>query len=209
MATNILATGPQGPAGRNTQQQASGGAYGETAVLEASGRYAEPTRLLRRFGGSTQAAVATTAAFATTYTGLVLANPNGSLVNAYLDKVGVGAILAQTSPLAVGLMVGQSTTAFSGVTAATSGSEAVGSNVSPVAQLYSAATLPIAPTLRRILGSFGTGAVTVDQFDLAAIDQEGSIVLTPGAFVAIYTNVASVAASLFLSFGWEERAITT
>lgn len=85
----------------------------------------------------------------------------------------------------------------------------MGSNVPPVAQLYNAATLPIAPTLRRILGSFGTGAVTVGQFTPALLDQEGSIVIQPGGFVAIYTNVASVAASLLFSFDWEERAITT
>lgn len=91
-----------------TAQGASAGPLGETVVLESSGRYSEPTFRRRRFGGANQAAVATTAAFATTYTGLVLTVPPSSLVNAYLDKVGISAILAQTSPLAVGLMVGQS-----------------------------------------------------------------------------------------------------
>lgn len=180
------------------------GQLSDVIVSELHGRYYEQGYRKTSFGAANQAAVATTAAFATTYTGLVLYNPNGSAVNLVVQKFGAAPILAQTTTLALGLMIGQSTTAFSGVTALTPRSKNVGSGVQPVGLVASAATLPVAPTLDTVLGYLGTGATTVDQLLPGLFDIEGSIVLPPGAFVAAYTNAASVAASLFFSVGWEE-----
>jgi hypothetical protein len=181
------------------------GNMGELIASELHGPYYEGTYRKTRFGGANQAAVTTTAAFTTTYTGLILANPSNSPVNLVLEKVGFASILAQTSPLAVGLMTGQSTTALSGsLTSVAPKSKFVGSGVPPVGQLYSAVTLPVAPTLDTVLGVIDTGAVTVATSGQGLFDLQGSIVIPPGGFVALYTNVASVAASLFASMQWEE-----
>jgi hypothetical protein len=188
---------PQGP---NVSQ----GRGGELLVTELLGRYAQGSQLGIRYGGANQAAVATTAAFATTYTGLVLYNPPGSVIQAQLEKVGIGQLVAQTSDLILGIMVGQSSTALSGVTALTPKSKKQGSGLSAVCGLASAATLPVAPTLDTVLGYAGTGAITVSMTNQELVDLGGDIILLPGAFAALYTSSASVAASLIASFQWTE-----
>jgi hypothetical protein len=202
----------QGVVGPQTVQSLGGGTVanvrqgnmGELIKSDLHAPFYEGSYRGTRFGAANQAAVATTAAFATTYTGLVLYNQNGSAVNLVLEKVGVTPILAQTTTVAVGLMVGQSTTAFSGVTAVTPRSKKIGSGYTPVGLVASAATLPVAPTLDTLLGYIGTGATTVDQLIPTMALLGGDIILPPGAFVAVYTNAATVASSLFLSFQWEE-----
>lgn len=179
------------------------GQLADVIVSELHGRYYESAYRKALFAGANQAAVATTAAFATTYTGLVLSNPNGSAVNLVLSKVGIASILAQTSPLAVGIMTGFSTSNPSGVTALTPKSRFVGQSAG-TGLLSSAATLPVAPTLDTILGVIDTGATTVATQLTGLVDLEGGIVIPPGGFAALYTNVASVAASLIASMAWEE-----
>jgi hypothetical protein len=175
----------------------------ELGVSEIHGRYYESSYRKGRFSAANQAAVATTAAFATTYTGIVLYNPPGSIVNLVLERVGVAPILAQTTTLAFGIMTGFSSTALSGVTALTPKSKFVGAGAG-VGLAASAATLPIAPTLDTILGYIGTGATTVDQAVNGLVDLGGDIILPPGGYAALYTNAASLAASLIASMQWEE-----
>ena len=179
------------------------GQLADVIVSELHGRYYESAYRKSLFAGANQAGVATTAAFATTYTGLVLYNPSGSAVNLVLSKVGIASIIAQTSPLAVGIMTGFSTTALSGVTALTPKGRFVGQTAG-VGLLASAATLPVAPTLDTVLGVIDTGATTVATQLTGLIDVEGGIVIPPGGYAALYTNVASVAASLIASMAWEE-----
>ena len=81
------------------------GQLSDVIVSELHGRYYEQGYRKTSFGAANQAAVATTAAFATTYTGLVLYNPNGSAVNLVVQKFGAAPILAQTTTLALGLMI--------------------------------------------------------------------------------------------------------
>jgi hypothetical protein len=175
----------------------------ELGVSEVHGRYFESSYRGARFGGANQAAVALTAAFATTYTGLVLYNPNGTNVIGVLEKVGVGQTLVGPAAAVLGLMTGQSTTAFSGVTAITPKSKKVGSGITPVLQLAGAATLPIAPTLDTVIGALGTGATTVYGLEPIIFDIGGDILIPPGAFVALYAS-AALTAALIASFQWEE-----
>jgi len=183
---------------------ARAGALGDAIVTELHAPFFEGSARGTRFGAANQAAVATSAAFATTYTGLVIYNPPGSNVLLSLEKIGVAPILAQTTTLAVGLMVGFSTVALSGVTALTPRSKRVGGGVNPVGLAAAAATLPVAPTLDTLLGYIGTGATTVDQLVPSMFLLGGDIVLPPGGYAAVYTNAAAVAASLLLSAQWEE-----
>lgn len=203
----------QGQVGAPSASQAPGqqpilrqGALSDLTVSEFMGRYGEACYRRQQFSGATQAAVATTAAFATTYTGLVLTNPLNSPVNLHLNKVGLASIVAQTAALGVGIMVGQSTTAVTQTTAITPRSNFVGSAVG-YGLVSSAATLPVAPTLQQMLGSIGTGATTVQQLQLTVLDLESVIILPPGTFAAIYTSAASAAASILASFAWQELPI--
>lgn len=175
----------------------------ELGVTEIHARYYESSYRGGRFGAANQAAVAVTAAFATTYTGLVLFNPNGTTVNLVLEKVGIGNSVAWPAASVLGIMVGQSTTAFAGTTLLTPKSKLIGSGIAPVGQVASAATLPVAPTLDTVLGSIGTLATTGYETTLAPYDLGGDIVIRPGGFAAIYSTAALTAAGFF-SFQWEE-----
>lgn len=179
---------------------------GELGVSEIHGRYYESSARGGRFGGANQAAQAVTAAFALTYTGLVLYNPNGSTVNGVLEKVGIGNSVVWPAASVIGLMVGQSTTALSGLTALTPKSKKLGSGLTPICGLASAATLPLAPTLDTVLASIGTVATTSYETTMGVFDVGGDIVIPPGGYAAIYSTVALTAAGIF-SFQWEEVAI--
>lgn len=177
---------------------------GEMGVSDVHLPQYEGTYRKGRYSAANQAGVATTAAFATTYTGLVLSNPYGSGVNLVVEEIGLAELVAQTSALAVGLMVGFSATAVVHTTPLVPASNLIGSGATPIGKVDSSATLPVAPTLQKVLGSLGTGAVTVDTVDGSNFQLRGDIVLAPGAFLALYTSAASVAASLLASVVWEE-----
>lgn len=188
-----------------TQPTVRAGQLGDVIVSELHGRYYETAYRKALFGGCNQAGVTTTAAFATTYTGLVLANPNGSAVNLVLNKVGVSQILAQTTVSAVGIMVGFSTTNLSGsLTAVPVRSKFLGAPAG-TGLLYSAVTLPVAPTLDTVIGSLYTAATSsIPVVPAFLIDLEGSIIIPPGGYAALYTTTATTASSLIASMQWEE-----
>lgn len=171
--------------------------------------YADKAIRRQLFHAATQAALATTAGLATTYTGLVLCNPVGSSVNLILNEVGFASIVAQTSALAVGIMVGyNASTNVTHTTPDTPRSGYVGVGVAGVGLVDTSATLPTAPTVQKILGAVQTGAITTGAFGgLAVYDLKGSIVLPPGAYAALYTSAASAAASILASMAWEEQGI--
>jgi hypothetical protein len=213
----MLITGQVGPVtvgaslAAGTQQNARLGNQGDLIASEAHGRYYEPAYRGQLFGGSTGGAVATAlaAGLVTAYTGgMVLYNPIGSSVNLSLTKVGVAFVLAQTNAAAIGVAVGQSSTAISGtLTSVSPRSMKIGGNAAPVAGLYSSAsiTLPVAPTLAALIGTVDTGALTVGTFGgTSLIDLEGSILLPPGAYAVIYSSAAGTASSLVASMMWEE-----
>lgn len=197
-----------------SQQNVRMGNMGELIKSDLHGRYYEQAYRKSSFGGSTGGVVATAlaAGLVTAMTGgLVLANPVGNSFNLVLQKVGISFVLAQTNASTIGIMVGQSSTALSGtLTSMTPRCKNIGSNAAPTGLLYSSAsiTLPVAPTLDTILGTVDTGALTVSTSGVSGTtDLEGSIILPPGAFAAIYSSAAGTASSLIAAFGWEEVPI--
>jgi hypothetical protein len=194
-----------------TSVMARGGNMGELIQSQLHAKYYEGSYKGVRFGGGMQAVIATalSTAGATTYTGgLVLANPNGSNVNAILERVGVGFIIAQTNAAVIGIGVGMSTTALSGtLTSVAPRAKKIGSGYNPVCGLYSSAsiTLPIAPTLDTILMAVDTGALTVGAGGAGGMfDLDGGIVLPPGAFAMLWSSAAGTASSMMASMQWEE-----
>jgi hypothetical protein len=192
------------------QAPARAGQLGDMIVSELHGRYYETNYRRNKFYGSNGAVPSvTTVALATTYTGLVLYNPAGSTVNCSIDKVGVSFLVAFTAAATVGLMVGYSAAGIVTASAAASpgASSFVGIGANPQGKVALSATLVGTPTLHTVFGEGLTGAITTAPQLYSFYDMEGSLVLPPGAYAAIYTSTASGAASLAASFQWEEIPI--
>lgn len=181
------------------------GNMGDAIASELHGRYYETNYRKALFNGAIVGQV-TTVGLATTYTGLCLSNPVGSLVNLVLNKCGFAFIVAFAAGSVIGLMTGSNSgTNVTHTTPVTPRSQFFGSGPSGTGLLDSSATLPTAPTLNTILAAGLTGAITTTPFGCAGVvDLEGSIILTPGAYCAFYTSTISGAAGSAFSFTWEE-----
>lgn len=167
---------------------------------KASGKYSEAASKQRIFVVANQAAVAITAAMATTYTGLVVGNPTTSNVNLVVLKFGFASTVAVPTATVIGLMTG---TGASVASALTPRNRYVG-GVSSVAWAEDSCTLPGTPVLEQVFASAWTAATTAGSvYSKADIDLDGSLVLPPGAFVAAYSTAANTAAWIF-SLMWEE-----
>lgn len=159
-----------------------------------------------RFGGANvgPAGIVTTVALATTYTGLVLSNPVGSGV--ILDINDVAASFGVVFPALsyVGLMTGYSgTTDVTHTTPVTTAKcLKIGSVETSKAKLDSSATLTGTPVLTQVFGHCLASAAGSFTHEL-----NGSMILIPGAWVAIYTSTVSAAAALMASFTWDEIRI--
>jgi len=184
------------------------GNMGDAIVSELHGRYYEANYRRNKFYGSNGATPSvTTLALATTYTGLCLYNPAGSTVNLVIDKVGYSFLVAFAAASTIGLMVGYSAAGIVTATAAASpgASSFVGVGATGQGKVALSATLVGTPTLHTVFGQGLTGAITtVPAIQNTIYDFEGSVILPPGAYAAIYTSTVSGAASLAASFQWEE-----
>jgi len=184
------------------------GPTAELIVDELHGRYYETTVRKAMFSGANLTGITTTAAFATTYTGMCLSNPIGSTVNLVLTKVTYAPVVAQTAALVMGIMTGYSaSTNVTHTTALVPLSNFVGQPAG-TGLIDSSATLPVAPTRLILLGTLTTGAITQTLLNGVVTDMEGSVVIPPGGFAAIYTSAASVASSLAFGMMWEEVSTT-
>lgn len=138
------------------------------------------------FSAANQAAQATTVALATTYTGLVLSNPNNSPNNLFLLRVSWALSVAPAAVATIGIMGNVSTTNVTHTTPATVVSGFLGYNAAPKAfgLVDSSATLPVAPVwLEQLMGGFTAAALPSSP--LANFDFKGSYCIPPGGFIAI------------------------
>jgi len=184
------------------------GPTSELIIDELHGRYYETTVRKAMYSGANLTGVTTTAAFATTYTGMCLSNPIGSTVNLVLTKVTYAPVVAQTAALVMGIMTGYSASVnVTHTTPLVPLSNFVGQPAG-TGLIDSSATLPVAPTRLILLGTLTTGAITQTLLNGSVTDMEGSVVIPPGGFAAIYTSAASVASSLAFGMMWEEVSVT-
>jgi hypothetical protein len=209
----MLIQGQVGPLSTNTSISPSSqvvmrmGNMGEQIVSELHGRYYEACLRRSVFSGGNAAGVVTSVGVTATYTGLCLTNPIGSGYNVVLLKAGYAfSVVQPTAALVIGLMTTYSaSTAITQSVVVTPATCFVGVGPTPVGLLASSVVAPNAFTVRMILGSLGTAALTVPVTQpLTVIDMEGSIMLPPGGAVAFFTNVISGAAGFWGSFMWEE-----
>ena len=166
------------------------------------GKYTEAVLAGRVFAAANQAAVALTAAFATTYTGLVIENPVGSGKNIVMLQVSWASTVATPTATCIGLMTGAD--AGDAAAAVTPRNRFKGSSNSSVAIVDNGCTLSGTPVLEQVFTTAWTEATTAGTLgnpNIAYLD--GSLVLGPGYYAAIYSAAANTAAFIF-GFLWEE-----
>jgi hypothetical protein len=153
------------------------------------------------FSITNQAATSTTAAFATTFTGLSLANPTGSGVNLILRRFTCAQVAAGVAG-AIGIMKGAGAAAGSIVPTSMN----VGSGLISKAVGSAGATIAT-PVLVAAYGTIGSQATTGwGQMPGLVVELNGSIIVPPGFFVASYTTAATTSALIF-GFVYEEVGI--
>lgn len=171
-------------------------------VGQNHGRYYESTRRGNRYYAGNQAAVTTTIALATTYTGLCISNPAGSIVNLSIDWVSFALSVAPAGIAPIGLITGWSAAGIvTHTTPITSGAGLFIGNAKGVALADGAATLVGTPqwTPPWLQGGFTAGALYAASVVYA--DISGAIVIPPGGYIAIGTLTVAVG---FGSIAWEE-----
>lgn len=184
------------------QVNARGDRQGALMVSGLHGKYTEQALRGNMFMVSNQAAVATTAALATTWTGLGVANPTGSGYNMALIEFGGSLSVAGSDDGSMGLM--QCTN--SGFAAAVAIKNCkLGGRVSSM--LADDGATIVGPYLMGAPFAYGTGATNlVNQTGTFAWKLDGSIIVPPGYGIASYTTTATTAAFIFY-FIWEEIPI--
>jgi hypothetical protein len=172
-------------------------------VVAQGGKYRDAAEAGRLYVACNQAAVALTAAMATTYTGLVLSNPSTSAKNFVLCGCGYATTIAVPTATAIGLMTGVN--AGDAAAAITPRNRLIGGAAS-VAVVDNGCTLVGTPVLEQVFGTAWTEATTAGTVGPKNwIDLEGSLVVPPGAYAAFYSTAANSAAFLCW-FMWEEVA---
>ena len=174
-----------------------------SVLTAATGKYRNASLAGRVFGVCNQAAVAITAKYAATWTGLGVGNPPTSGVNAVLLNFAYGNTIEGISVGTVGIMAG-----IMGICPIVKTLEIQNQKLDgPQSKLAASAGQTInaapAPTLLRVCGITGTGVVTTWQTHPCSFDLDGAITIPPGYFWAAYA-FALAAASLQFSFMWEE-----
>lgn len=173
------------------------GSLGSIIQDQLHGSYYETSYRGNMFRISNQAVVSTTAGLATTWTGLAIANPTGSGVNAVINLFTCAQVAAGVAG-AVGIMTGVGAAAGSLVPK----NAVIGG---PTGKVTASAGATIAtPVLDIVVGSIGSVATTAYGLSASiALDLQGSIVVPPGFFAATYTTAATTSALVF-GFQWEE-----
>lgn len=183
------------------------GKQGEQSVSELHARYYEQNYRGNIFSIHTQATgVTTSAALATTFTGLAVGNAAGSGVNLVLlgfscTQFAVGAAAS------IGIMGAASGANPIVATALVPASRLIGAGPASKATASAGSITISTPILIDTYGS--TGSLATTGYGLEAgiyVDIGGCIIVPPGSFIASYTSIATTSA---LSFGyvWEEVPI--
>ena len=175
---------------------------GALAVTPIGGKYYEQAEDESLFSVSNQAAVAVTAALATTYTGLLIGNAAGTGKNLILNRMTYAATVAIPAATSIGIMGGQMTALASTLTPK---NRYLGGAAS-IAWCEDSCTIatPILLEAFAIAWAEATSAGTLGSPNV--IDFDGSIIIPPGSFVAAYST-AALSASMLFSFMWHERAV--
>lgn len=187
--------------GSSTQAQLQVGAESDLIQSPLHGNKYHASKRGNLFIGANQTGATTSAALATTYTGLCLSNPAASGKNLALRRVSAVLNVAPAALTSVGLIVGYAAGGITvHTTALTPQSAKIGSGLTPVAKLDAACTLVGTPTW----GQWLTVTPAATSVVALTVDTEASMVIPPGGYVAIGTLIAGPASGLLGSMEWEE-----
>jgi len=165
------------------------------------GKYADAVLAGRVFVAANQAAVAVTAAFAKSYTGLVVANPAASGKNLIMLEFGYAADAAVPAATGIGLMTGMD--AGDAAAAIAARNRLMGSSNTSVALPDDGCTLIGTPVLEQVFAAAWAEATTAGTLmPPNIVELDGSLIVTPGYYVAAYSTAGLTAAMLF-HFMWE------
>lgn len=182
----------------------------QLVTVGGGGNYQEAAYRKRMYSGANQGpgGTTTTVGLAATYTGLAICNPIASTVNLVINDVGYTVTAAPTAASIIGVMAGYAVTDVSAGTALVSRNNFWNTTTGLVdgqAITKSATVFPNAPFLVKVLGQVAiTGATAqaaVPPTIQSVFDLNGSIVLPPGGYVALYT---STVVAVIASFSWSE-----
>ena len=174
-------------------------------VLDSHGKYYEAVKAARVFVACNQAAVAVTAAMATAYTGLVVENPTTSGKDLVMLRFGwTLTVAAPTAATVLGLMTGLD--AGDAAAAITPRNRYVG-GAGSAAIVDNACTLTGTPVLEQIFTQIGSAATNLATIGpIGEVDLDGSLIIPPGYYVAVYSFAANTACGIF-SLMWEELTV--
>ena len=172
---------------------------GALVTQAGGGKYYEATKNGQVYAVANQTVVAITDKFDTTYTGLVVGNAAGTGKNLVMLGCGYFTTVAVPTASAFGLMAGTMTAVASTLTPV---NRLIGGAAS-IAWVEDSCTIGT-PQLHQTFGNAWTEATTVGSVGpINWIDLDGSLIITPGSFVAFY-SFADVAAAFQFSFLWQE-----
>lgn len=173
---------------------------GNLVVSAYGAKYADLVDAGRVFGVANQAAKDTTAALATTWTGLCVCNPTSSPVDLVLLEFGAGQEAAGAAG-GVGLMLADTTNVGAALTIR---NQKIGCVVGTYARADDDVDPIGTPILYRVFGT--VGSVATSAYGVVpglVVDLAGSLVLPPGKTVLTYTTDATSGAFSF-HFLWAE-----
>ncbi len=175
------------------------GRQGDQMVSNLHGSLYEQVKSGKVWGVSNQAAVTTSAALTTTFTGLSIANPSTSGVNLVILRFSVAQFAVGAAAM-IGLMSGVGASAGA-LTVRNRLTQTVNGSVTVAS---AGSTLGGTPVLEGVYGQCGSLATT--GYGLTpglVVNLDGEIIVAPGNFLATYTTIATTTALAF-GFVWEE-----
>jgi hypothetical protein len=185
-----------------------GGKSAEAIVTELNGRYYEQVYRGNTFTAATQAGVAITN-LATTATGFILSNPAGSGKNLVLLEIALAqtstAAAAANAAIVLAANINPVATAVVHTTPLTIQPALLGGTAGSVAKADSAATLPVAPSVVRVLWQPSVSATATTAIPPYVKDEvAGALAIAPGCAVSLS---AFSAVSAIAHFTWAELPI--
>lgn len=193
---------------QGSQPAQRAGQLGDLIISNLHGRYYETNYRKSLFHAANQSAVTTSAGVTVNYVGCSIANPVGSGVNAVITRVGFGLIIAQsTAAVTYGFCAGyNATTNVTAGGAITPQPGFVGSGATARCTANASPTFPTGtPVITHIFASGGDGAITVALMNpMTTFELDGSLILPPGGYGGIYTNISSGTLGFMGSISWVE-----
>lgn len=204
---------PQQPLGIVTAQRAGSTSF-QSLLADSEGSLkvlqAEPANYASAFAGRigiamNQAGATLSAALATTYTGLCLSNPAGSVKNLVLIRLSGSFNVAPAALDYLGLITGFAAGGITVHTTALTPQNGIIGAASPalVGLADAACTLVGTPVWTQLLGET-PGATSVLSFNVVL---DGAIIIPPGGYAAVGSSAAGPSAGFVGSMIWAEVPI--